>query len=123
MVIRFIGRTAVVLAGVAASIAIPVTTVSAQDPVIILTRPPPGLNVERVSYRDLNLATRRGQESLLRRVSRGVERVCLYDPNRGSGRVLDVQEYVDCAQGSWNRARPQMIGAIERAQTMAAYRR
>lgn len=121
MVICFTARTAAVLAGVTASFVFAAAPASAQQGVIVVqTAPPAYLNIERVGYGDLNLATRYGEETLNRRVSHAVERVCLYDPGRWYG--LGEPAYNQCAWGAMRRARPQVIGAVYRARQFAYYR-
>ena len=64
---------------------------------------------QRVSYRDLNLATVQGERALTRRVSGAVQDVCFHD-----GEHPFVQNV--CKRSAWNNARPQMASAIERAR-------
>jgi UrcA family protein len=121
MVTRFTRRTAAVLAGVGALLAAAGTPASAQGPAIIVQTPPPAnMLIERVPYADLNLATRAGEQTLHRRVGQAVERVCLYDNGRWYG--LGEPDYNYCSWGAWNRARPQMMGAVYRARQYAYYR-
>ena len=121
MVTRFAGRIAALAVAAAISI-IPSTTASAQQGLIIVqTAPPQYLNIERVPYGDLNLLTHAGEQSLQRRVSRAVESVCLYDNGRWYG--LSEPDYNHCVWGAWQRARPQIAGAIYRARQFAYYRR
>jgi len=118
MVIRFKGAAAVLAA---ASLAIsPPASAQQQGVIYVQTAPPAYMNIERVSYGDLNLASRAGEQSLNRRVGRAVERVCLYDPVRWYG--LAEPDYNYCKTGAWQRARPQVIGAVYRAR-MSAYGR
>lgn len=69
---------------------------------------------ERVSYRDLNLATREGAGMLQARVNRASLNVCV-------GSDFTPQEVVTqrCAKAAYWRAQPQMQAAIERAQQIA----
>ena len=121
MVTRCARRIAALVVGAAISI-IPNTPALAQQGVIIVqTAPPQYLNIQRVPYGDLNLLTRAGEQSLDRRVSRAVENVCLYDNGRWYG--LSEPDYNHCVWGAWQRARPQMAGAINRARQFAYYRR
>jgi len=119
MVTRFKGAAAV-LAAAAASFAISPPASAQQGVIYVQTAPPAYMNIERVSYGDLNLASRAGEQSLNRRVGRAVERVCLYDPVRWYG--LAEPDYNYCKEGAWQRARPQVIGAVYRAR-MSAYGR
>lgn len=121
MVTRCARRIAALVVGAAISI-IPNTPALAQQGVIIVqTAPPQYLNIQRVPYGDLNLLTRAGEQSLDRRVSRAVENVCLYDNGRWYG--LSEPDHNHCVWGAWQRARPQMAGAINRARQFAYYRR
>jgi UrcA family protein len=108
-------RTAAVLAGVAASMFFVSSPAFTQyDAPIIVTAPPSYAQVERVSYRDLNLATRYGEQALYMRVSNAVERVCDYDQ---LNLYSDIQRgYLTCSNGAWRTARPQMVGAVYRAR-------
>jgi UrcA family protein len=118
MVTPFNSRAAAVLAGIAASFAFAVPPVAAQQPAIVIqSTPQPYLRVARVPYWDLNLATPDGEQSLHRRVGRAVENVCLYDPGRWYG--LSEPDYNYCKSGAWQRARPQMFGAVYRARLLA----
>ena len=122
MVTRPSRKMAAVLAGTAAAFIFTVNPASAQQGVIyVQTAPPANLNIQRVSYWDLNLATRAGEQTLHRRVGQAVERVCLYDQGRWYG--LSDPDYNYCSWGAWQRARPQMTGAIYRARQAAYYRR
>jgi UrcA family protein len=113
MILHFDRRSAAVLAGLAASFVFAGASASAQVAPIYV-RGVPNLRFERVSYADLNLATRPGEQALHRRVGRAVEHVCLYDPGRWYG--LSEPDYNYCKSGAWQRARPQMIGAVYRAR-------
>ena len=121
MVSRFVGTTAAVLAGIAASMFVLSPPASAQQGVIVIsTVPPANMRIERVPYGDINLLTRAGENRLHRRVSQAIERVCLYDNGRWYG--LGEPDYNHCTWGAWNGARPQMTGAIYRARQLAYYR-
>ena len=121
MVTRFNRTIPAFLAATAASLVFLTAPASAQQyPIVVQSMPQPNLRVERVGYRDLNLATRAGEQTLHRRVGQAVERVCLYDEGRWYG--LAEPEYNYCNWESWKRARPQMAGAIYRAR-LAAYGR
>jgi UrcA family protein len=121
MVTRLHGRTAAVLAALGASFVGGGSPAPAQQPAIVVQTPPPvNMRIERVGYGDLNLATRAGEQTLHRRVGQAVERVCLYDNGRWYG--LGEPDYNYCSWGAWNRARPQMVGAVYRARQFAYYR-
>lgn len=64
---------------------------------------------QRVSFRDLDLATVQGERALTRRVSVAVQDVCFHDGEHPF--VLNT-----CKRSAWNGARPQMASAIERAR-------
>lgn len=118
MVIRLHVGVAAVLAGTAASIGLAIPPASAQEtPIVVQSLPRANIRVARVPIWDLNLATRVGEQSMHRRVSRAVERVCDYDPVRAYG--LSEPDYNYCTSGAWQRARPQMIGAVHRARALA----
>lgn len=122
MVARVKSRIAAVVAATAASFAFLTPPAVAQQGVIyVQTAPPENLRIERVRYADLNLATRAGERALDSRVTRAVEHVCLYDQNRWYG--LGEPDYNYCTWGAWRRARPQMMGAVYRARSLAYYRR
>ena len=118
MIIPLHVGTAAVLAGTVASIALAIPPASAQEAsIVVQSLPRANLRVARVPIWDLNLATRVGEQSMHRRVSRAVERVCDYDPIRAYG--LSEPDYNYCTTGAWQRARPQMIGAVYRARALA----
>lgn len=70
---------------------------------------------ERVSHRDLNLASASGQKSLRFRVRSATGKVCA--PLNGTN-LRTQQQY--CRSVAWNGAKPQMEQAIARAQQLAA---
>lgn len=117
---RFNRTNAAVLAGVVAFLASGGPPAIAQDNQIIVQAPSGNVRGERVAYYDLNLATRAGEQTLYRRVSHAVERVCLHDEGRWYG--MTQPDFIGCTEGAWRSARPQMIGAVFRARQMA-YRR
>jgi len=122
MVIRVSRRTLVFLAaGVSVAFAgAPAPAQQYNYPIVIEGVPQPNLRVERVAYWDLNLASQAGERILNRRVSRAVERVCDYDSVRWYG--LSEPDYNYCKSGAWQRARPQITGAVYRARQAAYYR-
>lgn len=117
MIARFNRNTAAMMVGVAAVLIFAGPPAQAQDGQIIVQAPSANVRGERVSYYDLNLATRAGERSLKRRVGGAVERVCLYDEGVWYG--LAVPDYNQCANRAWSGARPQMIGAVYRARMLA----
>jgi UrcA family protein len=114
MVARFNRNTATALGGGAAVLIFAGAPAQAQDGQIIVQAPSANVRGERVSYYDLNLATRAGEQTLYRRVGGAVERVFLYDEGRWYG--LAVPDYNQCANRAWRGARPQVIGAVYRAR-------
>lgn len=109
------------LGAIAASAIFLSAPASAQTaPIVVSTAPPAYLNIQRVGYADLNLATYSGQRMLLHRVSRAVDRVCLYAP--GERFALAEPDFNTCTWGAWKRAEPQMANAVFRARQLAYYR-
>lgn len=119
MFARFNRMTAALAAG-AASIFISAPG-SAQESPIVVTGPGAATHIERVPVHDLNLATRDGAQTMYRRVSNAVERVCLHDEGRWYG--MTQPDFVTCTEGAWRGARPQMIGMLDRARRLAYSRR
>lgn len=117
MVTRFDRRAAAMLAGAAAFLIFAGPAAQAQVGQIIVQAPTADVRTERVSYYDLNLATRAGERRLEHRVGGAVERVCLHDQGRWYG--MAVPDYNQCADRAWRGARPQMIGAVYRARLHA----
>ena len=114
MFTRF-AKTAAVLSGVAASLVI-TTPASAQGRPVVVYGQDDYVPTERVSYADLNLATRGGEKMLQARVSKAVNRVCQYT----SGDVALIDNgFVNCAFAAWKDARPKMALAIARARDIA----
>jgi UrcA family protein len=120
MVSRFKGRAAAVLATGGSLLFLSSPAPAQQAVIIVQSAPPAYMHIERVAYGDLNLLTRAGTNSLHRRVSRAVERVCLYDNGRWYG--LGEPDFNQCTWRAWNGARPQMAGAIYQARQLAYYR-
>jgi len=117
MLSQFNRNAAAVVAGVATSLIVTGPAAFAQDGQIIVQAPPTDTRIERVSYFDLNLASRAGEQILERRVGGAVERVCLYDRGRWYG--LAVPDYNQCSDRAWRGARPQIVGAVYRARLAA----
>lgn len=90
----------------------------AQSKPVVVYAEPSEVRTERVSYRDLNLATRTGEKILNRRVGGAVRRVCTEGAN---GYSPYGQDYLYCARGAWKDARPQIARAIARAHEIALY--
>jgi hypothetical protein len=66
--------------------------------------------IERVSYRDLNLAMARDQQRLIRRVGFAVSQLCPDIAYVGDPR---------CRPYAWERAKPQIARAVDRAKQIA----
>ena len=75
----------------------------------------PELFTRHVSYADLNLASASDVQILRGRVGNAVDGVCT--DTVGESFQLTMQQ---CTDGSWDRARPQMARAAERARDIAA---
>ena len=118
MVTRLHGRMAAVLAGAAASFVFFNSPALAQQGTIYV-QVPQNFRAEHVGYGDLNLASRAGEQTLRRRVSNAIGDVCLEDRGRWYG--LSEPDYNQCVWGAWQRARPQMIGAVYRARQLTFY--
>jgi UrcA family protein len=119
MLSRVARITAAVLSGVTASLLVTAATAQAaqEKPVVVYAEPQEGIYTEKVSYRDLNLAVKADQKTLGRRVGGAVRRVCT-DAN-AFGTYADPV-FRDCANDSWDNARPQIARAIARAEQLAA---
>ena len=106
-------------ASISASIALVLTAVSggaaAARDVTVVAEPPADALSERVSYADLDLATRTGIQILNARVGGAVYRVCAPLDQRST-----FSEHATCRSFAWNGAKQQMDRAVARAQQMAA---
>ena len=120
MLARLNYRTTIAAAAVAvACVTSGVPTALAQNrPVTVYAPPSEEFRTERVSYRDLNLASRAGEKMLTKRVGGAVRRVC---SNEGGNISSADSDYHFCARGAWGDARPQMAQAIARAHEIALY--
>ena len=122
MLARFNYRTTIAAATVAVACAMSgVPTALAQNgqrSVTVYAPPSDEFRTERVSYRDLNLASRAGEKMLTKRVGGAVRRVC---SNEGGNISSADNDYLVCARGAWGDARPQMAKAITRAHEIALY--
>lgn len=103
---------------VAASLVFASSASAQQGPITIQGVAPPNIQIERVPYWDLNLATRYGERALQWRVSHAVDRVCLRDVG---GRDYINQDYNQCTWGAWRGAQPQMNAAVYRARQLAYF--
>lgn len=72
----------------------------------------PNVATERVSFSDLNLASKADVSLLKRRIGGAVHRVCL--------QTNPATTYGGCKYDTWHEVRPQIALAVNRAQQMAA---
>lgn len=89
---------------------------AAQERPVVVEGESEAARVAHVKFADLDLATRAGARRLESRVGGAVKRVCLFDPEVR----LQPSDYSECANDSWDRARPQIAQAIARSQALAA---
>ena len=92
---------------------------SAEQRPVTVTAPSPAEQhfTQRVSYVDLDLASKAGKRALLRRISVAARQVCLpaaYDM------LLSSDEEGDCIHAALSGARPQVDKAIARSAQLAA---
>ena len=106
-------------ASISASIALVLTASSggaaAARDVTVVAQPPADVLSERVSYADLDLATRTGVQVFNARVGGAVHRVCAPLDQRST-----FSEHANCRSFAWNGAKPQMDRAVARAEQIAA---
>lgn len=106
-------------ASIAAGIALVLTAASgsaaAAKDVTVVAAPPADSLSERVSYADLDLATRTGVQLFNARVGGAVYRVCAPLDQRST-----FSEHATCRSFAWNGAKPQMDRAVSRARQIAA---
>ena len=86
------------------------------QPVVVYAEPSDNVRTVRVSYADLDLSSKAGEQQLATRVSGAVEKVCLFGVD---GPRLQSSGYYQCAGDAWTDARPQMARAIARARDIA----
>ena len=113
MLPRFNRVTAAVLSGVTASLMFVAAPAFAQGQPLVVRGLPPGVEMELVSYRDLNLAFASHRQILFSRVGRAVHGVCDFTGNDRFNHGYRV-----CTKGAWNGARPQMHRAFAQAQPL-----
>lgn len=89
------------------------------DPVVITGQRISDLPTQRVSYRDLNLASAADLAALERRVGSAVKSVCLERDQRAEKSLASFGEYVACSDFAWGGARPQLAAAIDQARALA----
>ena len=110
--------TAVILAGTIGSAIMTASPAIAQDDNDIVVRGiPEGTEMERVSYRDLDLRLIAHLNILNERVDRAVRNVCDLEPGTRMDQM--TESYRNCATGAWAGARPQMHRAYLRANRLA----
>lgn len=114
MLSRVARISAAVLSGVTASLLVTAATAqAAQDrPVVVYAQP--NINIERVPYGDLNLASSADRKTLYGRVGSAVRNVCNFD---STGIATD---YRSCASLAWADARPQIDKALAQADRLAS---
>lgn len=105
--------TAVVVCGLAASLAIGTPAAIAQDEPVVIQAEPQEARIERVKFADLDLNSERDALRLASRVGGAIERVCELDLGRDG---LQDRGYYSCAGQAWNYAQPQIGKAIMAAQ-------
>lgn len=104
------------LAAASAFFMIASPALAGQEPVVVYAEPEEAVRTERVSFADLDLATKSGERGLHRRVAAAVRTVCADD---FTGSALPSTEFYRCSDGAWAKARPQMAQAVTRAQQLA----
>ena len=80
----------------------------------VVVQAPSDIPTRLVRYSDLNLTAAHGKKMLNRRVAVAVNEVC-----EGSESYANFQTDGFCRTAAWDRARPQIERAIERAHTLA----
>ena len=101
---------------VAAFTALPGSPAAAK-PVVVTA---PTFVVRHVTYADLNLATAEGVTRLGHRVGYAVSDVCVEANDSDNGSFDFKMGYLRCSSGAWDRARPQIALAVQRARDMAS---
>lgn len=89
----------------------------AQDRTVLVTAPSEDMLIRRVSYRDLNLATSRGEKILVTRVGFAVKDLCLESVGPGANFYAEY----GCRGDVWSGARPQIKQAVRRAREVAQF--
>ena len=94
---------------------------SDQSEVFVVTAPwVADIPMQRVSYRDLDLTFAPARVMLIRRVDYAVRQVCQESDQQAVRTLASYTHYVSCSDFAWNRARPQVAAAINRAWARAA---
>lgn len=88
-------------------------------PILVTAPQPEDLVVRHVSYADLNLAAAPGQKALNRRVGAAVTDLCTEAAGGNDGGTAFRYNMINCSNGAWNDARPQIARAVQRAQELA----
>jgi UrcA family protein len=86
------------------------------QPVTVYAERDANVRTARVSYADLDLASAKGERTLVRRVARAVKKVCLFEDGQ---RTLQDSSYYSCERGAWDDAKPQIALASQRARDIA----
>ena len=101
----------------------PARAQSDQSELFVITAPwSADILMQRVSYRDLDLTYAPARVTLIRRVDFAVKKVCQESDQRAVRTLEAYTHYVSCRNLSWNRARPQVASAINRAWARAGWR-
>lgn len=116
MLARFNRPAVAVLTGMAAAFIFVASPAAAQDSDIVVRGVPEGVNVQKVSYGDLNLRLIAHLEILNERVGSAVKRVCDFQPRET---IRGGFGYEDCSKAAWAGARPQIHRAYLRANRLA----
>jgi UrcA family protein len=114
MSVHLVRVTAMMLAGMAASLAVPIAPAAAQDDQVVVRGLPQGAQMRMVSYRDLNLNVIAQRKILDERVARAVRQVCDYQGKDGL-----AKDYHMCAERAWAGAQPQITRAYVQAARLA----
>jgi UrcA family protein len=96
-----------------AAITAAASPVEARTRPIVVTGPSQDVVTRRVSYRDLNLASLPGEQTLKRRVRGAVVSVC--------SEVALLNEDLGCRSDLWDDTMPQITRAVARARQIAQY--
>ena len=107
-------KTAALVGSMAAGL-LAAQAASAKEKPVFVYGDPTSIRTERVSFADLDLTARSDARRLHLKVAGAVKRVCLFDDNRAK---LQPSDYYSCADGAWDRARPQIDRALSNAVAM-----
>jgi len=93
--------------------------VAKSTPMVVTAHRATDLPTQRVSYRDLDLASAEHQAALENRVGYAVKKVCLAGDQQSQRTLESYTLYVACSDFAWDGARPQIAAAIDRARALA----